>query len=321
MSIIYPNKINSIKYDGDTLTGNILSVGNDGQYPYDYDHPQDAVNAASSGDVILIYPGTYSPISGVVLNINKDINIYIRGMGESPEDVILTTPTDVWHTIRVNYTGATNLFVVVENLTSVANRSSSGAFVHRECSSTTVTILNKLYLNSPNGYTVYFGDTISHSDYKGDCYVTNCRIKRGSYHLREVGRGSSTSTISFEKIYYTGGVYTCLSCLRAPSPHDYVTSSTPGYGSDKGNFLLELITVPTYNILAGTSANYKAVWADPSASINNAKMYVATTGSGSAFSVVDLQYHVLVDSYSITNQGINEEYLEREDIVDINVRA
>lgn len=320
MSIIYPNEIYCVNYNGVGLSGDVLSVGNDGLYPYDYSHPQDAFNVANSGDIILIYPGTYSPNgSDQVLDINRDINIYVKGMGNSPEDVILTTPSDVWHTIRINYTGASNLFVVVENLTSVANRNASGAFVHRQCSSSTVTILNKLYLSSPSGYTVYFGDTVSYADYEGSCYITNCTINRGSYHLREVGTGSTTSTISIEKVYYTGGSYRCRDCSRVPIPHDYVTTSTTGYGYGYGEYVLTIVTTPTYNILEGTSTNYQAIWADPTANINSAKMYVVTTGAGAAFSVVNLEDKTLADSYTITNPGLYEETLDSENIIDINV--
>lgn len=76
-----------------------------------------------------------------------------------------------------------------------------------------------------------------------------------------------------------------------------------------------------YTILAGQSKNFTSIWADPDANINNAKMYVATTGSGAAFSVVDLEHKVLIDSYKIDHKGINEEFLDREDILDINVNT
>jgi hypothetical protein len=76
-----------------------------------------------------------------------------------------------------------------------------------------------------------------------------------------------------------------------------------------------------YKILAGTSNNFVAIWADPTANLNTAKFYVGTTGVGAAFSAVDLQHKVLYDSYTISDGGQNKEPLEREDIVDINVRA
>lgn len=320
MSTIDPNKITKIKFQGETLSGNILSVGVDGIYIYDYNHPQTAYSAANDGDIILIYPGTYSPLGGyTALYMNRNIRTYVRGMGNSPDDVVLTTPSTIWHTICVDNTDATNLFVAIENLKSIANRSSSGAFVHRQCSASTTTILNKLYLSAPGGYTVYFGDTVSYSDYRGNCYVTNCSIQRGSYHLREVGTGSTTSTISVQKVHYIGGSYSCMSCARAPSPHDYVVTSTTGYGYLEGEFFFEITTIPTYYVLSGSSSNYNSIWADPNANIESGRFYTATTGSGAALSVVDLSRNVVVDNYTIDHKGGGNEFLNDEDIVDINV--
>ena len=74
-----------------------------------------------------------------------------------------------------------------------------------------------------------------------------------------------------------------------------------------------------YNILSGTSSNYNSVWADSTANINSGKLYTASTGNGAAFSVIDLQSKTLIDSYKIDVMGNNMEFLNSEDIVDINV--
>lgn len=71
-------------------------------------------------------------------------------------------------------------------------------------------------------------------------------------------------------------------------------------------------------ILAG-NRNFVAIWADPTANIASAKMYVASAGTGAAFSVVNLATQELFDSYTITDPGIDNETLDAEDIVDINV--
>ena len=80
-------------------------------------------------------------------------------------------------------------------------------------------------------------------------------------------------------------------------------------------------SIAVFTVLAGTSTNFNSVWADPDANINSSRMYAASRGTGAALSVVNLEHHVLVDSYSMTNDGINEEYLDSEDIVDINVNT
>lgn len=74
-----------------------------------------------------------------------------------------------------------------------------------------------------------------------------------------------------------------------------------------------------YNILSGTSVNYNSIWADSNANINTGKVYVATTGPGAAFSAVDLQRNVVVDTHTIDIKGAAGEFLDSEDIVDINV--
>jgi len=72
-------------------------------------------------------------------------------------------------------------------------------------------------------------------------------------------------------------------------------------------------------ILAGTSKNFSSIWADPTANIETARMYIGSRGPGAAFSVVDLANGVLVDSYLIDKAGEHGEFLDSEDIVDINV--
>jgi hypothetical protein len=89
----------------------------------------------------------------------------------------------------------------------------------------------------------------------------------------------------------------------------YVPSSNFNFGA----------SVTTYNILAGQSKVFTSIWADPTANINNAKLYVGTSGSGAAFSIVDLGLKRLIDNYRIDYEGENKEFLDREDIVDINV--
>jgi hypothetical protein len=74
------------------------------------------------------------------------------------------------------------------------------------------------------------------------------------------------------------------------------------------------------NILAGISSNFTSIWAEPDANIESSVMYVASAGTGAAFSVVDLSQQTLSDFYTITATGAAEEALEREDIEDINVK-
>lgn len=91
-------------------------------------------------------------------------------------------------------------------------------------------------------------------------------------------------------------------------------------GYEPTNYDLDFVaTVPTFRVLAGTSKNFSSIWADPTANIKTAQMYVGTKGSGAAFSVIDMKSKVLIDSYKIDKVGRYGEALENEDTVDINV--
>lgn len=74
-----------------------------------------------------------------------------------------------------------------------------------------------------------------------------------------------------------------------------------------------------YNILSDLNKNFVAIWADSTANLNTAKVYIGTSGTNASFFVVDLENKVLYDSYSLTKVGVFNESLDREDIVDINV--
>ena len=88
------------------------------------------------------------------------------------------------------------------------------------------------------------------------------------------------------------------------TPDSYDFDFNPGYSM--------------YNILSGANKNFIAIWADPTANINTAKIYAGTTGS---FFVIDLENKTLYDSYNLIKVGGFNESLDREDIVDINVGA
>ena len=74
-----------------------------------------------------------------------------------------------------------------------------------------------------------------------------------------------------------------------------------------------------YNILSGVGDNFIAIWADPTANLNTAKVYIGTSGTDASFLVIDLEKKVLCDSYNLTKVGGFGESLDQENIVDINV--
>jgi hypothetical protein len=298
MSTIDPSKITAVKLRG-SLIGRILTVGKDGDiYTYNYNHPQTAYNSANSGDIILIYPGVYDSI-GVTncLILNRNININIRGMGDLPDDVVLHTPdtTSTYTGIVISHT-ADNININIENLRVVADKAwGQGVSISNGTASSNV-YLNKIYLHAP-----YLGYVVSFSTYLGNCYITNCTNHRGYANFYRVGQASSTSIISVTKMYYAAGAYYCDSCSRPPSPNDYVTTTSNGYGHLYGKYLFEIMTLPLYR---ASSTVKKNIW------FKSPYVYKPTT---SGVNVYDLSSETLVKTILFSNETnsvwANDDYL------------
>jgi len=76
-----------------------------------------------------------------------------------------------------------------------------------------------------------------------------------------------------------------------------------------------------YNILAGYSNIFTAIWADTDASRSIGKMYTLSYGPGAALSVVRMSEKNLYDQYTQTDGGRAEEALTDIDTVDLNVNT
>ena len=125
-----------------------------------------------------------------------------------------------------------------------------------------------------------------------------------NFNFTESGYSYESSNFDFG-VGTPAATYTSFSFTET----GYVGNYSFNFGSERA----------IYYILAGTSRNFTSIWADPTANIQTARMYVGTNGAGAALSVVDLEQKVLADAYDLTRGGAFEEELEREDIVDINV--
>jgi len=74
------------------------------------------------------------------------------------------------------------------------------------------------------------------------------------------------------------------------------------------------------SVFPSNYSNYfTSVWADENASLNCGHVYVGSSGAGAAFSKIDIKHRVLVDSYMIDKSGQSGDFLDEEDVVDINV--
>ena len=74
-----------------------------------------------------------------------------------------------------------------------------------------------------------------------------------------------------------------------------------------------------YNVLAGTSNIFTAIWANSDAGLENGKFYTLSWGPGVALSVLDSESRKLYDHYTQSYGGRAEEVLIDDDTKDLNV--
>ena len=124
------------------------------------------------------------------------------------------------------------------------------------------------------------------------------------------------------ELYTTISATTNTNYIPPESPNTsfiFENAFTPPESTDI-NFTFYSDTSSGYDILMDSNVNFlTSVWAEPDASMDHSKFYVASSGTGARFSVVDLSNKVLYDSYSITEAGLLNDTLDYEDIVDINI--
>jgi hypothetical protein len=73
-----------------------------------------------------------------------------------------------------------------------------------------------------------------------------------------------------------------------------------------------------FNILAGFSNVFTAIWADSNAGLGKGKMYTLSWGPGTALSVVNMDSKDLHDHYTQNYGGRAEEILTSSDTRDLN---
>jgi len=84
----------------------------------------------------------------------------------------------------------------------------------------------------------------------------------------------------------------------------------------EANFDFALVV---FNVLAGSSNIFTAIWADTDAGLNNGKMYTLSWGEGTGLSILNLAQKKLYDQYTVTDGGRAEETLTNTDTKDLNV--
>lgn len=223
------------KINGVPHTGQILTVGPSGR---DFTNPRAAFNAASTGALVLLDPGTYP-------STTKDSNdhiynwytkkIYWRGLGDAPSDTVF----DVDVAISGMMISARDM--LFENLQF--NPTSYGLLRYTS-PITTGLILNKCKITNARHQCDY--SVVSW--WADDAQIIPAGLKfinvdfpdtsAGVFCGQAYDRTASLSKISVSKCIIPDGDYYGYYLTGSFALADWVTSPAVGYGSNYGDFLI-----------------------------------------------------------------------------------
>jgi len=218
-------------------TGNIITVGSSG---YDYTDLKTAYYAANSGDMILIYPGTYNTYTVEDANWSITKSIILRGMGDTPDEVVIRRTHD-GVLLRINMTSG---FVMFENLEIDPGSAADQGIWFNACSESVDVYINKCICGYSDWAAIGTSATESVS-YRGNLEITYSHVTRGSVwyrpHYEYFGQAKPSYAPTFEARYieYAGGTFSCYLCDGVPAPHIYVETPTSGYGYGYGEYFVE----------------------------------------------------------------------------------
>lgn len=238
---------------GTEFTGNMVSVGNDGNYSYDYNHPRTAAVSEPDNTLILIYPGSYTINNNTYEVSNKDF--MYRGMGDSVTDVYLNQSL-AYPALRIkdSYTE-----IILENFRIRAGSPSHDAIDFRNGTILTNVYLNKLYIDhnglsntAPIDFTYYQGNA-----YLTYSYLTTSRTDQ----YTGIGGYDPSAVYSFLALEYNKA-YSCGSCSYAPDPHAFSVGAGVNFGYNYGDYLIQFNVAPVIPpSLLPDEPWYQNVWA------------------------------------------------------------
>jgi len=183
---------------------------------------QTAVSSASSGDVIIVKPGTYTEN----IRITTTPNLVIRSESGKPEDTIITAKSS---TTSVFYTEVNNITISGFKITGVSSSSAAGVYLVR-CSNCTITN-NDL---SDNNVGIY----LRSADYNK---ILNNAVLGGSrgIYLQDSNyntiSGNGASSSSSQGIHLTRSHRNTLSNNIANSNNDGIILENASYNNLNGN--------------------------------------------------------------------------------------
>jgi hypothetical protein len=225
-----PEKIVSATVSGAEFTGNFLTVGNDGNYNYDYANPQAAIAAATDGDMIILWPGVYP--DGQITLVEYETK-YFKGVssGNATEDIRVGG--------RIRWAGDLTILegFTLAKLNGPAVGGQLDIFGGYDGD---VYYVNKLVID-PNAFYGYTDHCIRYDDeygnwtYMGKSFISNSKLlgRTQAHHVQtDSPKKQSWEKIQLNEAFAGGSIM--------PSPFDYVSTPTEGYGYDYGDNIINV---------------------------------------------------------------------------------
>jgi len=197
-------------WDGKT----IVTVGSG----RDYEDPETAVEAAADQSLILVDAGSYN--TGEIIVTGK--RLVVRGLGESPTDVIITQTEDAVFEDQ----DLTTKGLLIENMKLVGSTN-----YRRAVNARSDIVVSKCHL-----YGYYTVNGMSSDGGTWETILKNCYIERGTYHFSQVYRNH----FHLIKCQLNGAIAE-LQAYNSWLTEDYVTSATEEYGYAYGDYYVNPI--------------------------------------------------------------------------------
>ena len=210
--------------------GNTVTVGSSGR---DFTVIQDAVDAASVGDMILIDPGTYSYV-----NVNKHVHLKARSTNLDIDTVLiydnLSSPGCA---INIGLSGSSSFYnnekyIYIEGLRAYCEASWRRGILFSGLTATDMNVfVSKCEIGTASGstYSMRSWDATGNDSL---LRIINCKLLMDYRHFLYFDNPFTLESVELSS------ELSFNDCDAYPNPDDYVITPTVGYGYGYGNFIL-----------------------------------------------------------------------------------